>query len=462
MTPNPLRARYLPEPIPLMQTLNRPGINRPRRNQRKLDTMNTDTLRNKLYGLTFKNADTLAKKLKGGAVGFNPFLRFARTNGRPMVHQYADWIIETFSADAIAANVDGYMERSRKAREFVAGRPGAVRRGIPVPTGDDDTGSEPDETADTAEPEPVAEETPEPVYQPGTMEAAIAAIVRDMLARHTGNVSPAQVIDIVKPVIDAAIERAKLPRTVNITVTRPEGNGTVTANLGRQHKTFARLLARCGLRLNVWLAGPAGSGKTTAAVKVAEALGLAFHFTGSIDTEYKLLGFTDAQGRTVRTAFREAWEHGGVFLFDECDGSAASALLALNAALANGSCAFPDGVIPKHPDCIIIAAANTWGMGATFEYVGRAKLDAASMDRFVRMAWDYDDELVRDTCGNPAWADKVIRFRRNAASIKGHIISPRAAYNGARMLAAGIPEAEVIEEVITPGLTADQRRIVLN
>src|ERR1035437_4425728 len=165
-------------------------------------------------------------------------------------------------------------------------------------------------------------------------------------------------------------------------------NGVVkTKNIGLQHKAF-ELLLELATSLepedrNIWLAGPAGSGKTTAARKLAEALDRDFEFNGAIDTEYKLSGFVDANSRIVSTAFRKAWEEGKVYLFDECDASMAGALLAFNAALANGHAAFPDQTIMRHANTVIIAAANTWGFGGDGNYVGRAKLDAAFLDRFV-------------------------------------------------------------------------------
>jgi hypothetical protein len=39
---------------------------------------------------------------------------------------------------------------------------------------------------------------------------------------------------------------------------------------------------------------------------------------------------------------------------------------------------FPDGTIDRHPDCIVIASANTWGFGGDANYVARYKADAAS------------------------------------------------------------------------------------
>jgi MoxR-like ATPase len=227
--------------------------------------------------------------------------------------------------------------------------------------------------------------------------------------------------------------------------------------MGRQHKCFDTLLSLVSAGMNVWMAGPAGSGKTTAAQNVAKALGLKFYFTGAVRDEFNLLGFTDAQGRTVRKPFREAWEHGGLFLWDEIDGSDPSALVAFNAALANGVCDFPDGMVPRHKNCVILAAANTWGNSATSEYIGRNKQDAASLDRFAMLHWPYDEELETATCGNPAWAKKVqtMRQRANAQGIK-QVISPRASYMGAALLASGMDEGAVINIVIRKGMTDAQ------
>jgi hypothetical protein len=149
------------------------------------------------------------------------------------------------------------------------------------------------------------------------------------------------------------------------------------------------------------IVGPAGSGKTTAAQKVAEMLGLPFYFTGAINSEYKLTGFIDAQGRIVNTAFRKAFVEGGVFLFDEMDGSLPAATLAFNAATANRVFDFPDGTHEAHPDFIALAACNTYGNGASRQYVGRNQLDAATLDRYATLEWNYDEALEAAIMGLP-------------------------------------------------------------
>lgn len=232
---------------------------------------------------------------------------------------------------------------------------------------------------------------------------------------------------------------------------------------GRQHKGFDSLLQLCaarqpdGHRLNVWLYGPPGTGKTTAARNVAKALELDFQCNGAMGTKYELTGFIDAGGTYRGTPFRRAWEHGGVYLFDEIDGSVPAAVVAFNAALANGVMAFPDGMVERHPDCVIVAAANTTGNGATAEFTGRMKLDAATMDRFILLEWAIDEALERAMCPFPDWADAVQSFRAKVASKGVKVqITPRATIYGASLLAQGLPEKTVRELVLRKGMTADQ------
>jgi ATPase family associated with various cellular activities (AAA) len=231
---------------------------------------------------------------------------------------------------------------------------------------------------------------------------------------------------------------------------------------GLRHKGFDDLYAdvlafkatKQTEKANFWLTGEAGTGKTTAAKKLAELMGLPFRFNGAIDSEYKLRGFIDANGRIISTPFRLAYEFGGIYLFDEVDSSLPSACLAFNAALANGCYDFPgcDMPIPRHPDCIILAASNTWG-GPTGDYVGRFKQDGAFMDRFMRVAWETDEALESALCANKDWC-AYVQCCRAAAAKHGieHIISPRATFNGDVLLGVGRPWDRVVDLCVRKGL----------
>jgi len=243
---------------------------------------------------------------------------------------------------------------------------------------------------------------------------------------------------------------------------------------GMVHWKFPLILSALNAGCNVMLIGPAGSGKTTIAEQCAKALDIPFHFTGAVASEYKLSGFIDAQGRIISTEFKKAYCEGGLFLFDEIDGSSAQALLAFNAALANGHADFPDGAHTRHINFKVIAAANTYGTGASRQYVGRNQLDAASLDRFIAIDFDYDETLEKQILGIPldkpattveikpkdTTADQrkavhgYILAIRNEIALQNirHVCSPRASMNYMRLLEAGWPLAHLDEAVIWKGL----------
>lgn len=304
-------------------------------------------------------------------------------------------------------------------------------------------------------PEPIAVALPDSVPVPASGAAStIEQAIRAIVSATTPALDEARVIALIR-------EHAARPEIRRIVVEDTRGE---VRDCGLQHVEFEKLLKACsardaaGNRLNVWLSGPAGSGKTTAAESVAKALGLRFAFNGAIDTEYKLLGFTDAQGRLVSRPFRDVYENGGVYLFDEIDRSLPGALLAFNAALANGVCDFPDGTVKRHPDCVIIAAANTYGLGGGADvYVGAMKQDAALLDRFAYIKFPVDEALERATCPDSAWCDYVQSVRAKVArqGLKV-IVSPRASYQGASLLAAGLDRETVIAMTLRKGLSDEQ------
>jgi cobaltochelatase CobS len=272
----------------------------------------------------------------------------------------------------------------------------------------------------------------------------------------------------IEAVIDRKVKDA-LAGVPSITIKLQREPGKVAEPLlGLHHKLFPDLLqviaarTAAGKPLNIWIAGPAASGKTSAAMKVAEALDRRFYGNGAVTFAEQLFGFIDAHGVYHTTAFRNAYEHGGVYVFDDTDGSDANATTAFNMGLENGVCPFPDRMVERHPDCVIIATANTWGSGATADYVGRNKLDGAFLDRFgVKLPWDYDVALESAVSGNPEWAQRVIaaRARARAAGLKV-LITPRASIAGAALIAQGMSADKAASYTYLANLTAEQRRMV--
>jgi hypothetical protein len=332
-------------------------------------------------------------------------------------------------------------------------------------------------------PEVLAPVTPAPVTPAPVLVNPVpaglddnAAALLELLRKLGGGISEARVLEMIH-------QNASRPAHVTINLTAP---GVELSGTALMHYKFPLLAAAVAARVNVMLVGPAGSGKTTAVEKVAEALNLPFYGTGAVSSEYKLTGFIDAQGRIVSTAFRKAFEAGGVFLFGETDASMPGALLAFNTALANDWMDFPDGCVKKHPDFRVVADANTFGTGADRLYVGRNQLDAASLDRYAVLDWPYDESLEAAMIGADApkgapvprsieplpaervqavacqWVERVRKVRSAVNDLKvRHVVSPRATVNGARLLAAGFTWAEAEDAVIWKGLDADTRGKVI-
>jgi len=232
-----------------------------------------------------------------------------------------------------------------------------------------------------------------------------------------------------------------------------------------QHKLFPKLLRTCRARVHALLVGPAGSGKTSAASQVAAVMGLPFYAisVGGQTTQSQIIGYMDAGGKYVRTVFREAYEKGGIFLLDEVDAGNANVLTVINAALANGVYSFPDGMVERHKDFVCVGAANTWGLGADRQYVGRNQLDAATLDRFMgKLFWDYDEAIEAAWAGNAAWTRRVQQLRASASALKARVlITPRASIDGAKLLDAGFPRAEVEDMTIFNATDAETKRKIL-
>lgn len=166
---------------------------------------------------------------------------------------------------------------------------------------------------------------------------------------------------------------------------------------------FQTVLDLASARCNILLVGPAGCGKTHLSSMLAKSLGMDYAgqscSAGMSESAFSgwLLPIGDSgKFEYVQSEFVRIYENGGVFLFDEIDAADSNTLLFLNQALANGEFFLPQRFekphVKRHKDFVAIAAANTFGNGATAMYSGRNLLDGATMDRF-RMGivpMDYD------------------------------------------------------------------------
>lgn len=141
-------------------------------------------------------------------------------------------------------------------------------------------------------------------------------------------------------------------------------------------------IIEAGIR-NVWMVGPAGCGKSTMARNVAKELDVPYLCIscgiGTSATEFVGYKYPNRES----TKFAEYYAKPSIILIDEMTALDPAVGQVLNAALANGEIETTTGLVCRHPECIIIATSNTFGNGASRQYVANNQLDASTIDRFI-------------------------------------------------------------------------------
>lgn len=237
--------------------------------------------------------------------------------------------------------------------------------------------------------------------------------------------------------------------------------------VGVVHAKYHDVAKLVALKHNIYLVGPAGSGKSTIPEQIAKAMNMEFSAMscGTTDAKFDFVGYRDGNGTLHGTSFRERWINGGVFLLDEMDNASPELLVTLNQALANGVCSFPDGMFTKHADFICFGAGNTFGNGATAQYVGRSPQDGATMNRFTKQIIDIDlkveDAMLQsvslESSQRSSWVNLIRTARLNCES-KGLrvMVTPRDAKAGAEMISVGFTLREAFDARVGFGLEANQ------
>jgi len=220
------------------------------------------------------------------------------------------------------------------------------------------------------------------------------------------------IIDSIKKLIQSNIQQTSLIEK-NINNIKP------ITNEDYFHISYNRLKTCLLSGVAPMIVGPAGSGKSLACEQVSRELQLPFYVANRVQNSFELTGFVNAQGKYVPTQFYEAYTKGGLFLFDEVDASAPEALVTINNAIAQGYMSFPGHVknLNMHENFKLIAAGNTYGKGATSLYTGRNILDAATLDRFMIIDWDYDLELEKRNVQNKSLLEFCWELRKAAKKL---------------------------------------------
>ena len=189
----------------------------------------------------------------------------------------------------------------------------------------------------------------------------------------------------------------------------------------------------CGAR-NVFLHGPSGSGKTTLCKMLAEWLSdiqykghpvwaavIMSCNAGTSPSEIRGFYFPERRHSLITASLSIPC----IIVLDEFTTLDPSVAAVCNAMLANGEIESAMGHIIRHPDCVVIATANTTGTGGDRQYIGNNQLDAATLDRyagnFIRVGYnrDYESQYDKKACEFVWMLRQVIKdndFRRIAST----------------------------------------------
>lgn len=291
----------------------------------------------------------------------------------------------------------------------------------------------------------------------GDAGAALWALIRDNAQAEIGGIIHAS----IQKTLAAMPERVARIEFVRDGVKMGEVDG-------HRHEAFARIAekARMGFK-NLMLVGPAGTGKSTLARQLAEALGVGYGEMDCTDgtTETHLLGrcvpnITTGTNEYQESQFVKLAKSGGVFCFNESDWLNASVWGCIHEALANGHIFIPatGETIVRHPDFYVICTANTYGQGATRQYL-RNQLDAATLDRFVGavVTVDYDETLEKALVDPDVfYAVKQVRDKLTENASR-RVWGMRVMLATARMHANGVSIPDAIKECMVGWSDQDRR-----
>jgi MoxR-like ATPase len=219
-----------------------------------------------------------------------------------------------------------------------------------------------------------------------------------------------------------------------------------------------------------YLVGPAGTGKSTMGEHLAEALDVPFAaFPANPGAMmHDILGFVSPTTHEYcEPVYVTMMRNGGLVLLDELDKLHPGIAAGTNGLLAQMRVTLPTGEsFPLHDKFFIVAGANTYGTGATSEYVGSTQLDAATLDRFARIPINYDTEYekaracaVLGATNGAKWMAQITKMRDNRDSHKIQaIISTRSVIGVATMVAGGIAPDNALDWCLFANLNRDQRQ----
>ena len=274
------------------------------------------------------------------------------------------------------------------------------------------------------------------------------------------NISTDNLVETAKEKLDSFIKQNYGPLPKKIEVNVPSISSKQME--GIFHNKFEHILKLVTANIPTLLIGPAGSGKNHTLEQVSEALDLDFYFSNAITQEFKLTGFIDANGLYHETQFYKAFKNGGLFFLDEIDASIPEVLIILNSAIANRYFDFPTGRVKAHEDFRVVAAGNTMGTGADALYVGRSQLDAATIDRFAQVEFNYDSEVEEQLASNTDLYDFIKSARKSLMdNSMQYTVSMRSIINASKIDGV-VEDTFAVKGIILKTIPIDELRMIVD
>lgn len=315
----------------------------------------------------------------------------------------------------------------------------------------------------TPAPEPTQEPTPTEKVQPvDNVDATALLIANALKGLKVQQESPINREELQKLIAEEVERIGSKMKKMEFEVKSERGTYTVE---GVQHHKFQDVCTLIANGVDVYLYGPAGTGKSDLAANVGKALGLQVYQIGAVKDVYQLRGYGDASGNYVPSSFYNAFTEGGLLIIDEADAMDSEASLELNGAMAQRTYDFPIvGNKQAHKDFHVIMTGNTCGTGATEEYTGRQMLDAALLNRVFMVEIDYDRNIEEAIAGEEMKdvVDFVHDLRDAAKAANILIVVSYRNIKQLRQLCNVVGIDTLIQGCITKGMGKDEINILYN
>ena len=305
----------------------------------------------------------------------------------------------------------------------------------------------------------------------------LEATLREMIRNEAGKIEHKATLDEVKVLILEALEKQGKPEPRVLEI-KQDSKPPVTIEGGHAYLDRVVKLVAAGIPVYLW--GPAGSGKTTAAMQVAKALSRESEIDTLDPSTFRSMiqGYMTPDGKPVHTSFTRCWTEGKLYVADETDNGPGHVQTLFNSALANGHAPLAWGNMERGANFGFVGTGNTPG-APTRAFPDRRPMSAAFKDRLYFVYWPIDPRIEAEIgqtglsttlpARKPrkitatAWVEWVVKLRAWAeTNMPTLMITPRASILGIKALELGETPAEVAAGLIFRGCDSEMVTKAMN